>query len=72
MGTLKEILVEIILTKLDSIFFSLDSSKKYYSKKDILILTVNDLNVIIQKDSLFANGIPFKQLQHIEKLLNEH
>jgi hypothetical protein len=61
-----------IFQKTDSILFSLDSSKKYYSKKDVLILTVNDLNVIIQKDSLFANGIPFKQLQHIEKLLNEY
>ena len=36
------------------------------------MLSIDDLDRIIQKDSLFANGIPFKQRQHIEKLLNEY
>ena len=61
-----------IFQKTDSITLEINSSKKYYSKKDILMLSIDDLDRIIQKDSLFANGIPFKQRQHIEKLLNEY
>lgn len=61
-----------IFQKTDSITLEINSIKKYYSKKDILMLSIDDLDRIIQKDSLFANGIPFKQLQHIEKLLNEY
>ena len=61
-----------IFQKTDSITLEINISKKYYSKKDILMLSIDDLDRIIQKDSLFANGIPFKQRQHIEKLLNEY
>ena len=61
-----------IFQKTDSITLEINSIKKYYSKKDILMLSIDDLDRIIQKDSLFANGIPFKQRQHIEKLLNEY
>ena len=61
-----------IFQKTDSITLEINSSKKYYSKKDILMLSIDDLDRIIQKDSLFANGIPFKQRQHIKKLLNEY
>ena len=61
-----------IFQKTDSITLEINSIKKYYSKKDILMLSIDDLDRIIQKDSLFANGIPFKQRQHIKKLLNEY
>ena len=54
-----------------SITLFINNIKKYCSKKDILNYTLTDLDIIIQKDSLFANGIPSKQLLHIEQLLNE-
>ena len=55
----------------DSIFLHLNNSKTFYTKKDILNWTLTDLDVIIKKDSLFANGIPIKQRIHIEKLLKQ-
>ena len=55
----------------DSIFLHLNNNKTSYTKKDILNLTLKDLDIIIKRDSLFANGIPSKQRIHIEKLLKE-
>lgn len=61
-----------IIQNTDSINLYLENDKKYYSKKQILNLSITDLNVIIQKDSLFANGVPFKQRLNIEKLLKDY
>ena len=60
-----------IVQKTDSIILFINNIKKYCSKKDILNFTLTDLEIIINRDSLFANGIPTKQHLHIEKLLNE-
>ena len=56
----------------DSIFLNLNKNKTFCTKKDILNLTLTDLDIIIKRDSLFANGIPSKQRIHIEKLLKQH
>jgi hypothetical protein len=61
----------VIVQKTDSITLFINNIKKYCSKKDILNYTLKDLDIIIQKDSLFANGIPSKQRIYIERLLNE-
>ncbi len=55
----------------DSIFLHLNNNKIFCTKKDILNLTLTDLDLIIKRDSLFANGIPSKQRIHIEKLLKQ-
>ena len=55
----------------DSIFLHLNYNKTFCTKKDILNLTLTDLDLIIKRDSLFANGIPSKQRIHIEKLLKQ-
>ena len=60
-----------IVQKTDSITLFINNIKKNYSKKDILSFTLKDLEIIIKRDSLFANGIPSKQQLHIEKLLND-
>tara|TARA_B100000768_G_scaffold125622_1_gene116337 strand:+ start:72 stop:443 length:372 start_codon:yes stop_codon:yes gene_type:complete len=60
-----------IVQNTGSVTLFLNNKKKYYTKKEILSLTLIDLEIIIEKDSLFANGIPFTQKLHIEKLLNE-
>jgi hypothetical protein len=60
-----------IVQKTDSVTLFLNNIKKYCSKKDILSFTLIDLEIIIKRDSLFANGIPSKQRLHIERLLNE-
>ncbi len=60
-----------IVQKKDSISLFINNIKKYCSKKDILKFTLIDLRIIIEKDSLFANGIPSQQRLHIERLLNE-
>ena len=60
-----------IVQKTDSITLFINNIKKYCSKKDILSFTLSDLEIIIKRDPLFANGIPSKQHMHIEKLLNE-
>ena len=60
-----------IVQKTDSVTLFLNNIKKYCSKKDILSFTLIDLEIIIKRDSLFANGITSKQRLHIERLLNE-
>ena len=60
-----------IVQKTDSITLFINNIKKYCSKKEILSFTLKDLEIIIKRDSLFANGIPSKQQLHIEKLLND-
>jgi len=60
-----------IVQKTDSITLFINNIKKYCSKKDILSFTLKDLEIIINRDSLFANGIPSKQQLHIKRLLNE-
>ena len=60
-----------IVQKTDSITLFINNIKKNCSKKDILSFTLKDLEIIIKRDSLFANGIPSKQQLHIEKLLND-
>tara|TARA_B100000963_G_C22312810_1_gene530826 strand:+ start:159 stop:506 length:348 start_codon:yes stop_codon:yes gene_type:complete len=55
----------------DSIFLHLNNSKTFCTKKDILNLTLTDLDLIIKRDSLFANEIPSKQRIHIKKLLKQ-
>ena len=60
-----------IVQKTDSITLFINNIKKNCSKKDILCFTLKDLEIIIKRDSLFANGIPSKQQLHIEKLLND-
>ena len=60
-----------IVQKTDSITLFINNIKKYCSKKDILSFTLKDLEIIIKRDSLFANGIPSKQQLHIEKILND-
>jgi len=55
----------------DSIFLYLNNNKTFCTKEDILNFTLTDLNLIIKRDSLFANGIPSKQRIHIEKLLKQ-
>ena len=59
-----------IVQKTDSITLFINNIKKYCSKKDILGFTLTDLEIIIKRDSLFANGIPIKQRLHIERLIN--
>ena len=61
----------VIVQKTDSITLFINNIKKNCSKKDILSFTLKDLEIIIKRDSLFANGIPSKQQLHIEKLLND-
>jgi hypothetical protein len=63
--------MELLSKKTDSITLIINNVKKYCSKKDILIFTLEDLDIIIKKDSLFSNGIPSQQFMHIERLLNE-
>ena len=60
-----------IVQKTDSITLFINNIKKNCSKKDILSFTLKDLEIIIKRDSLFANGIPSKQQLHIEKLLKD-
>jgi hypothetical protein len=60
-----------IVQKTDSITLFINNIKKNCSKKDILNFTLTDLEIIIKRDSLFANGIPSKQRIYIERLLNE-
>ena len=60
-----------IVQKTDSITLFINNIKKYCSKKEILSFTLKDLEIIIKRDSLFANGIPSKQRLHIERLLND-
>ena len=60
-----------IVQKTDSITLFINNIKKNCSKKDILSFTLKDLEIIIKRDSLFANGIPSKQRLHIERLLND-
>ena len=55
----------------DSLFININNIKNFCSKKDILNLTLTDLELIIKRDSLFANGIPIKQRIHIDKLLKQ-
>ena len=55
----------------DSLFIKINNIKNFCSKKDILNLTLTDLDLIIKRDSLFANGIPSKQRIHIEKLIEQ-
>tara|TARA_B100000965_G_C19148725_1_gene565021 strand:+ start:270 stop:617 length:348 start_codon:yes stop_codon:yes gene_type:complete len=55
----------------DSLFIYINNIKNFCSKKDILNLTLTDLELIIKRDSLFANGIPIKQRIHIDKLLKQ-
>ena len=61
----------VIVQKTDSITLFINNIKKNCSKKDILNFTLTDLEIIIKRDSLFANGIPSKQRIYIERLLNE-
>ena len=60
----------VIVQKTDSLTLFLNNIKKYCSKKDILRFTLKDLEIIIKRGSLFANGMPSKQRLHIEKLLD--
>ena len=60
-----------IVQKTDSITLFINNIKKNCFKKDILSFTLKDLEIIIKRDPLFANGIPSKQQLHIEKLLND-
>ena len=60
-----------IVQKTDSITLFINNIKKNCSKNDILNFTLTDLEIIIKRDSLFANGIPSKQRIYIERLLNE-
>ena len=59
----------LIFQSEDSLLLETDNIKKFYSKRDILNLTMIDLDYIIKKDSLFANGLPSNQRMQIKNLL---
>jgi hypothetical protein len=61
----------VIFQREDSLLLEIDNIKKFYSKRDILNLTMIDLDHIIKKDSLFANGLPSNQRMQIKNLLTE-
>jgi hypothetical protein len=61
----------VIFQREDSLLLEIDNIKKFYSKRDILNLTMIDLDYIIKKDSLFANGLPSNQRMQIKNLLTE-
>ena len=61
----------VIFQREDSLLLEIDNIKKFYSKRDILNLTMIDLDYIIKKDSLFANGLPSNQRTQIKNLLTE-
>lgn len=61
---------ELISMSEDSLLET-ENIKPFYSKRDILNLAMIDLDYIIKKDSLFANGLPSDLRMQIKNLLKE-